>query len=187
MPDLEHTLQGHDLGFLKIVAGGWGIELNAPDTVTALPILIEGILENGDFAEVIESLPQDAKSVLQSLLQNEGRILWATLVRKYGELRRMGMAKRDRERPDLKPASAVEVLWYRGLIGRAFLNLSPGNEPQEFAYIPDDLLPLLPTLRGDAPPPLGRPATPNEAAFPLLAKDRILDYACTLLAALRLK
>ncbi len=187
MPDLEHALQGHDLGFLKIVAGGWGIELNAPDAVTALPVLVEGIVENADFAEVIEALPQDAKNVLQALLQNEGRMLWAMFVRKYGELRRMGMAKRDRERPDLKPASAVEVLWYRGLIGRAFLNLPPSSEPQEYAYIPEDLLPLLPTLRGDAPPPLGRPATPNEAAHPAPASDRILDHACTLLAALRLK
>jgi hypothetical protein len=187
MPDLEHTLQGHDLGFLKIVAGAWGIELNAPDTVTALPIVIEGILDNADFAEVIEALPQDAKNVLQVLLQNEGRMVWAAFVRKYGELRRMGMAKRDRERPDLKPASAVEVLWYRGLVGRAFLSMPPASEPQEYAYIPEDMLPLMPTLRTDAPPPLGRPASPNEAAHPRLANDRVLDHACTLLAALRLK
>ncbi len=187
MPDLEHTLQGHDLGFLKIVAGAWGIELNAPDTVTALPILTAGVLENADFAEVIEALPEDAKQVLQALLQNEGRMLWAAFVRAFGELRRMGMAKRDRERPDLKPASAVEVLWYRGLVGRAFLSMPPADEPQEYAYIPEDLLPLLPTLRTAGRPPLGRPATPNESAHPILANDRILDDACTFLAALRVK
>jgi hypothetical protein len=187
MPDLEHTLQGHDLGFFKILAGAWGIELNAPDTVTALPILVESVLENADFAEIVEALPQDAKNVLQALLQNEGRMLWAMFVRTYGELRRMGMAKRDRERPDLKPASAVEVLWYRGLIGRAFLNMPPASEPQEYAYIPEDILPLLPALRADTPSPLGRPATPNEAGRAVLANDRILDHACTLLAALRLK
>lgn len=187
MPDLEHTLQGHDLGFLKIVAGAWGIELNAPDAVTALPIIVQGIIEHADFAEIVEVLPQDAKNVLQTLLQNEGRILWAAFVRQFGEVRRMGMARRDRERPDLKPASAAEVLWYRGLVGRAFLSLPPANEPQEYAYIPEDLLPLLPSLRGDAPPPLGRPATPNETAYAHLANDRLLDHACTLLAALRLK
>ncbi len=187
MPDLEHTLQGHDLGFFKIVASAWGIELNAPDTVTALPILIEGVLEHADFAEVIEALPQDARNVLQVLLQNEGRMLWAAFVRAYGELRRMGMAKRDRERPDLKPASAVEVLWYRGLVGRAFLSIPPASEPQEYAYIPDDILPLLPGLRTDMPLPLGRPATPNESSRTMLASDRILDHACTFLAALRLK
>lgn len=187
MPDLEHTLQGRDLGFLKIVANAWGIDLNAPDTVTALPVVVNGILEHTDFAEVIDALPQDARNVLQALLQNEGRMLWAAFTRQYGEVRRMGSARRDRERPDLKPATAVEVLWYRGLVGRAFLSLPPGSEPQEYAYIPDDLLPLLPALRSDVPPPLGRPASPVESARHILANDRILDHACTLLAALRLK
>lgn len=187
MPDLEHTLQGHDLGFLKIVAGAWGIELNAPDAVTALPVVVQGIIEHTDFAEVVEALPQDAKDVLKTLLQNEGRMPWAAFVRKFGEVRRMGAARRDRERPDLKPASAAEVLWYRGLIGRNFLSLPSASELQEYAYIPEDLLPLLPSLQGSAPPPLGRPATPNESAHIRLANDRILDHACTLLAALRLK
>lgn len=187
MPDLEHTLQGHDLGFFKIVAGGWGIELNAPDTVAALPIVVAGILDHSDFAEVIEALPQDAKEVLQGLLHNEGRMLWAAFVRKHGDVRRMGSARRDRERPDLKPATAVEVLWYRGLLGRAFLALPPATEPQEYAYIPEDLLPLLPALRSDTPPPLGRPATPVESAHGIPAVDRILDHGCTLLAALRVK
>jgi hypothetical protein len=187
MPDLEHTLQGNDLGFLKIVAGLWGIELNAPDTVTALPFVVAGILEQADFAEVVEALPQDAKEVLNALLQSEGRMAWAVFVRRFGDVRRMGMARRDRERPDLKPASAVEVLWYRALIGRAFLNHNTEVEPQEYAYIPEDLLPLLPSLRSEAPPPLGRPASPNEMAHPALASDSILDHACTLLAALRIK
>ncbi len=186
MPDLEHTLQGHDLGFLKIVAGAWGIELNAPDAVSALPSVVKQISEHADFAEIVEALPGDAKAVLLVLVQNEGRLPWATFTRKYGDVRRMGSARRDRERPDLQPATAAEVLWYRGLIGRAFLNLPPETEPQEYAYIPEDLLPMLPALRGDTPLPLGRPASPNEAAFPILANDTVLDHACTLLAALRL-
>jgi hypothetical protein len=187
MPDLEQTLQGHDLGFLKMVAGAWGIELNAPDTVTALPIIVQQIIEHADFGEIVEALPKEAKEVLAALVQNEGRLPWASFVRKYGDLRRMGSARRDRERPDRKPASAVEVLWYRGLIGRAFFDASSESEPQEYAYIPEDILPLLPALRGSAPLPLGRPATPAEAAYPIPATDSILDHACTLLAALRIK
>lgn len=185
MPDLEHTLQGHDLGFLKIIARGWGIELTAPDAVTALPLLVNGILDHTDFSEVIEALPQDAKNVLLTLLAGEGRMGWAAFTRKYGEVRRMGAGRRDRERPDLRPASAAEVLWYRGLLGRAFLTPSGKGEPVEYAYIPDDILPLLPALRSDSPPPLGRPATPVESSHPVPATDRILDHACTLLAALR--
>jgi hypothetical protein len=96
----------------------------------------------------------------------------------------MGAAKRDRQRPDLNPASPAELLWYRALIGKAFFNLPP--EPQEFAYIPEDLLEYLQALGASGPQPLGRPASPIENAHVLPASDRLLDDACTLLAALRL-
>ena len=53
----------------------------------------------------------------------------------------MGAGKRDRERPHLKPASTAEALFYRGLLARAFFDTEKG--PQEFAYIPDDLLAII--------------------------------------------
>ena len=53
----------------------------------------------------------------------------------------MGAARRDREKPHLNPASPAEVLFYRALLFRAFFNTDKG--PQEFAYIPDDLLELV--------------------------------------------
>ena len=70
---------------------------------------------------------------------------------------------------------------------RAFLNLPPDSEPQEYAYIPEDLLPLLPSLRADTPRPWAarpRPMNPRSHSWPMM---HILDHACTLLAALRLK
>jgi hypothetical protein len=187
MPDLFHTLQKHDLGFLRMIASAWGIELSAPDVHSALPILVNGILNHALMDEFIETLPEEAQHALYILMQNEGRMPWVAFTRQFGELRRMGAARRDRERPDLKPAWTTEILWYRALIGRDFLDLPALNEPQEFAYIPDDLLMLLPTLQSAGPPPPGRPASPNECAHPRLASSTILDDACTLLAALRLK
>jgi hypothetical protein len=97
----------------------------------------------------------------------------------------MGLGRRDRERPYLKPASPTEALWYRGLIARAFFDTPEG--PQEFAFIPEDLLPLLSPAPPGPPAALGRTANPGERAHPLLASDRILDDSCTLLAALRLR
>ena len=187
MPDLFHTLQKHDLGFLKIVASAWGIELSAPDVHTALPVVVNGILNHSMIDEFIESLPEEAQSALSVLMHNEGRMAWVAFTRQFGELRRMGAARRDRERPDLKPAWTTEILWYRALIGRDFLDLPGQTEPQEYAYIPDDVLMLLPTLQSSVPPPPGRPASPVECAYPTLASSIILDDACTLLAALRLK
>ena len=184
MPDLSHTLQGNDLGFLRMVAGVWGIELNSPDAYTALPVLVSAMKNRRLAGEVIESLPAAARSALQALLENEGALPWSLFCRKFGEVRVMGAAKRDRERPDLNPDSPAELLWYRALIGKAFFNLPP--EPQEFAYIPEDLLEYLHTLGTSGPQPLGRPASPIESAHAIPASDRLLDHACTLLAALRL-
>lgn len=184
MPDLQHTLQGHDLSFLKMVAGAWGVELNAPDAYTALPQLAQALLEPARIDELIEALPSEARAGLDALLEREGRLSWSMFTRRFGEVRVMGSARRDRERPDLKPASPAEMLWYRALIGRAFFNDPP--EPQEYAYIPDDLLERVQFSTAHGPAPLGRKATAAERAHPIPVNDHILDHACTLLAALRL-
>lgn len=184
MPDLQHTLQEHDLGFLKIVAEAWGIELNAPDAYTGLPQLVQILVDRTHIVDLLETLPAEARAALDELLAHEGRLSWAIFTRRFGEVRVMGSARRDRERPDLKPASPAEMLWYRALIGRAFFN-DPA-EPQEFAYIPDDLLDLVQPSPALGPALLGRKATAAERAHPIPVDDRILDHACTLLAALRL-
>ncbi len=184
MPDLETALQGSDLGYLKIVADAWGIELNAPDAATALPLLVRGMRDGALINEVLEALSPDLLEGLQALFESEGSLSWALFTRRFGELRRMGPAKRDRERPDLHPSSITEVLWYRGLIAKDTFNLPRG--PEDCAYIPDDLLALMPQLGAPEVIRLGRPASPAECAQPIPANDRVLDHACTLLAALRL-
>ncbi len=184
MPDLAQTLNDADLGFLRMIAGAWGLELNAPDSHTALPVLVEALHDAELVREILDVLPQEALQALQALLENDGCMTWAMFTRRYGEVRSMGPGKRDRERPDLKPASNAEILWYRALIGRAFLHFPPA-EPQEYAYIPDDLLEFLRPIATQAPPLIGRPASPGECAQEIPATDGILDHACTLLAGLR--
>jgi hypothetical protein len=71
------------------------------------------------------------------------------------------------------------------LIGRDFLKR--GGELQECAYIPDDFLEMLPDVTPVGPQPPGRAASPGETACISRASDRILDHACTLLAALRME
>ena len=124
-----------------MVANAWGLEMNQPDAASALPALSAALKDAELIQEVLDVLPSEALDALQMLLENEGRIGWAAFCRKFGDVRPMGPARRDRERPDLKPASITEVLWYRALIGKAFFNLPP--EPQEYAYIPDDLVDFL--------------------------------------------
>jgi len=184
MPDLKHRLRTHDLGFLKIVADLWGIDLNAPNARTALPGLTRKILDPMLVQEIVEALPEDAREALDALVVNAGWMSWSRLTRRFGLLREVGPGKRDREKPYLDPVSPTETLWYYGLIGRDFLRRE--NNLQECAYIPDDLLELLPPVIMAGPQPPGRAASPGEKSHIHHASDRILDHSCTLLAALRL-
>jgi hypothetical protein len=185
MPDLSQSLQGRDLSHLRIIAGLWGLEFSAPDARVGLQRLVPLLQDREMLAEVLQLLPEAAEAALQELLRNDGRMPWSLLVRRYGAVREMGAARRDRERPyENASASPSEALWYRGLIGRAFFDTPAG--PEEFAYIPDELLVLMPPAESRRNPPLGRPATPAERVTVLPASDRILDDACTLLAALRI-
>jgi hypothetical protein len=196
MPSLLASLQKHDLGHLRIVAGLWGLELESLESDAPAEKLAASILDHELLAELIASLSSEARSALDALISHHGRLPWAEFTRRFGGIREMGAAKRDREQPHLHPASPAETLFYRALLARAFFD-TPGG-PQEFAYIPEDLLTLIhhgehrektkkdTMLSMMDPEPLGRPATSAERGREILAKDHLLDDATTLLAALRM-
>jgi hypothetical protein len=96
----------------------------------------------------------------------------------------MGPGRRDREKPYLDPFSTSEILWYRALAARAFFDTDSG--PKEFAFIPEDLLRLLPSIAGALDFRLSRPASSKECAHVRKVDGRILDQATTLLASIRL-
>jgi len=203
MPDLIQSLQGRDLGHLRIVASLWGVELKSVEIEPAFQELAADLLVPELAGEVVSTLPAEAQEALAALAAEGGRMPWATFIRHYGEIREVGPGRRDRDQIHLNPISAAETLYYRALLARAFFDTPSGA--QEFAYLPNDLMPLIhPLVRpggakgkkptaSKTPPapeppeePLGRPATPIERTEIILASDRILDDACTLLAALRL-
>jgi len=198
MPDLLHSLQSRDLGHLRIVAGLWGEELKSAEMEAALEELAAALLDPALVGEIVDSLSAEAKSALEVLIEEGGRMPWATFVRRFGEIREIGPGRRDREQVYLHPASAAETLFYRAFLARAFFDTPTG--PQEFAYIPDDLLIIIhheghkgekeknvvPFVVNKGDEPLGRPAAPKERERPLPASDRLLDDATTLLAALRM-
>jgi hypothetical protein len=184
MPDLSQSLQGRDLGHFRVVAELWGLEFSAPDARVGLRRLVQGMLENRVLEAGIAGLPTEARAALDDLLLNDGRLPWALFTRRYGSIREMGPGRRDRDLPHHRPVSPAEMLWYRALVARSFFDAASG--PEEFAYIPDDLLPLLPDPQAVLSGVLGRPATPAERLQPHLANHFLVDHACTLLAALRL-
>lgn len=193
MPDLFHSLLKQDIGHLRIIAELWGLELASSKVEGALEELSASLLNPELLAELIDTLPPEADSAITALVNSGGRLPWQTFIRKYGDLREAGAGKRDREKPYLKPFSVTETLYYRGLLAKAFFDTKKG--PQEFAYIPDDLLKLL-DEKNKIPvetaktalnsEPLGRPASPGERGREILADDSILDDVTSLLAALRM-
>ena len=184
MPDLHQTLRSTDLDFLQRVARAWGFDLSTKSFAAALKEVESHLQDESLLHEILDALPENARTALDSLLAHQGRESWAIFIREFGELRTFGLARRTRENPDLRPISAVEVLWYRALIGRVFLNMT--GEPQEYAYIPDELLALLQPAQSEADPIIPRPAAEAERKIQNLATDTILDDATEALAALRM-
>lgn len=203
MPALYQTLSSQDLGYLHIVAGLWGLELDSNETDTTAKELCASLLDPDLLTEILEALNPEAQTAIEMLVAKNGRIPWAEFSRRFGDIREMGAGKRDREKPYLNPDSTAEFLFYRALLARAFFNTA--NGAQEFAYIPDDLFKIVhhrahrehgereKEISADSvvsvvnPEPLGRPASPVEKAYPIPANDLLLDDATTLLAALRLR
>jgi hypothetical protein len=192
MPDLFHSLLKQDIGHLRIIAELWGLEMDSSTVEGALEELSASLLDSNLLAELVDSLSPEAGSAITTLVNAGGRLPWTTFTRKYGDIHEAGAGKRDREKLYLKPSSVTEVLYYRGILARAFFTTEKG--PQEFAYIPDDLLPLIKTIgtqhvvltETTNAESLGRPASPGEKGKEIPADDSILDDATTLLAALRL-
>lgn len=141
MPALEKTLPIDDLGHLRIVASLWGVELASADPAQAAVELASALCDAELLEEVLTALPDEAQTAIGALVDASGRLSWDAFTRRFGELREMGPGKRDREKPHLRPASITETLWYRALVARAFFETAKG--PQEFAFIPDDLLEAL--------------------------------------------
>lgn len=184
MPDLSQSLEGQDIGFLQIVANLWDTDTPKDDSNTELTRLATQMTDISRFQEMYASLPEEAHQAMHDLQKQHGKMLWNVFIRKYGEVRDFGPAWRDREQPHLNPVSTSELLLYRGLIARAFLK--QGAVPQEFAYMPEDLLALVPPpTRKYGRSSFASTAQPHEQTAQPPYSTRLLDDLCTALAALR--
>ena len=179
MPSLGRTLQDLDSGHLRVIAELWGIDSPRGPEPEAASALARQMLEPGLAAEISQTLPIASGEALAFLLGRGGRAALAELGLRFGPMRIVGPGRRDREQPWRHPQAALEGLWYRGLIGLAFYETPTG--PQEFAFIPDDLLEILRPLT----PPTTSPVSPSSPPDSIREAGGAADDAVTLLAALR--
>ncbi len=154
MTNLAESFQGRDLGHLHIIAELWGIEIEEQDTRGVLNQLVSMLSNTSRVENMVLNLTSAEKEALIDLIRHAGRLPWAQFSRVYGEVREMGVARRDREQPYKQPVSVAEALWYLGMIARAFFDTPTG--PEEFAYIPDDLLAQIPITDNERFPRNGK-------------------------------
>jgi hypothetical protein len=181
MRTLLRMLEDRDPGFLRVIYELWGLDNPAGSSQDVAQKLAAIMLQPDQLTELIESLPDPARSLIDYLVREEGRAPFAQIDRIYGPLREMGPGRRDREQPWRQPISALEMVWYRGLLGRAFADSPLG--PQEFIFIPSDINTLLKPNTDTAATPLGHPAKPP--ANIEIADTSVVDDATTVLASFR--
>jgi hypothetical protein len=181
MQPLVRTLQDHDLGHLRILAELWGLDPSAGPPPQAARALAAQMLDPATLGEMVASLPAEARQVLEALAASHGRLPLADLTRRFGPLRELGAGRRDREKPWRSPVSPLEVLWYRGLLARAFADTPTGA--CEFGFVPADVLAQLTPTTPASSEILGAPASPPATWHAALLTS--VDDATTLLAALR--
>ena len=181
MQTLIRTLQDQDLGHLRVVSELWGFDPPSGAAPVAARELAGRMLDPAAMGEMLASLPSEARQVIEALTAQRGRLPLADLTRRFGPLREVGPGRRDREKPWRSPVSPVEMLWYRGLLARAFGDTPTG--PCEFGFIPSDVLALVPPRATPEPDLFGSPAKPPVDWAP--AAITAVDDATTLLAALR--
>lgn len=159
MPTLVRALLDYDFDLLRIIAAQWDVDLRATERTLAAEELAAAMLRPEAVAAVWERLDGEQQGALFDLMAQGGKMPFSHFVRRYGDLRPMGPARREREKPWLAPISITEALYYRGLIVRAFEPTPAGV--QEHIAIPSDLRLLLPQ-----PPPETLARAPGYAVAP---------------------
>ncbi len=181
MRTLLNLLRDQDQGFLRIIAELWGFDFPQGTLREIASHLSSQMLEPETLTEIVTALPTSTNEALIDLVRQGGRTPWHAWERKYGQVRVMGPGRRDREQPWRATSSPSEGLWYRGLLGRAFVDSPRG--PEEFAYLPTEVFQQLERHPEADPAPQIEPIQPPQTHIEAAAT--IIDDCTTILAALR--
>jgi len=183
MPTIKETISEYEADILMMIAENWGMDMEIDPGKDLAGQMSRIMVEKDNISEIVETLPQSAKNALAELIESSGRLPWERFTNKFGDIREIGAARREKEHPGRNPVSEAERLYYFGLIGRAFFD--SGGGPKEFAFVPDE---LLITIQAAIPKKKKKSRIPLAKRQRLMSTepdDQILDDAVTLLAELR--
>lgn len=142
MPTLYRLLVDYEPDLLEVIASYWDVELSSELHTEQAEQLADAIAATDISTAIWQRLTEQEQQALLDLQHHSGQQTVAQFGRQYGEIRPMGAARRQRERPWLNPENVTEALYYRGLIARIFTR-GPGGA-QAMIAIPDELQELLP-------------------------------------------
>jgi hypothetical protein len=145
MPSLGQALYEHELIVLRIIGEWWDLDLTGVEKRQCIEILTRTLSELNLIEEIHYLSPEEANA-LGDLIEDGGRAAVAAFERRHGEIRQMGPGRLEREEPWLDPISALEALWYRGLLYRGFDQDAEG-ELIEYYFLPDELLRQFPNTQ----------------------------------------
>lgn len=191
MRNIARTLADSDPGLLPILAKIWDVDVRNLPTSEIIDKLSKAMLEPARAEKMWDALNDDQIGALKAVLGSGGKMPANMFTRLFGEIRQMGAAQVEREKPYANPTNSAEALFYRGLIAQAFEQAGPGARPM--IYVPDDLANVLPKHKTSYDNIETPPAEVDHAIEPMeevqnvrQADTSIVDDMATLLAYLQL-
>ncbi len=177
---LYQTLLDSDMARLRVIAQQWQVTLTADRRPDMAAELADAMAREEAMEQVLATLSDAARQALEDLLREGGALPWNIFTRKWGKLRVVGPGRLEREELWRDPISPVEVLWYWGLIQRAFAE--HGATRVDMVFVPEELRLYMPS------PPPAQIASPEPADAPpytVAMADALADDLVTLWATLQ--
>jgi hypothetical protein len=135
--DLYRCLDDYPMVMLQALARSWCVTAITTHPHELIECLIKAMQTPAMVNSVIEALSPIARQALLVLMRNPEGTPSHRLVVTYGQIRKLGPARIEREEPWLKPQAPLEELYYRGFIYRAYGKV--GSYYGEVLWIPWEL------------------------------------------------
>jgi len=184
MATLLDIFRNYEIDLLEMISEQWGIEESIDWLKKPAKQIANALNDYSLFSEIHASLPDEGGAAFHYLLDHGGRAEREVFARKFGDIRELGAAIREKERPDRTPANAAEILFYHGLAALAFF--AEKGETIEYYFIPDEFLAFTNKQQDVIENPEISPLTDINAKNTALSSPTRLAHILTLrLAALR--